>query len=52
MNDHVHLVVSPETEKGLQKVLKPLHMGYANILINTMAGPGIYGKGDFFISIG
>jgi hypothetical protein len=52
MDNHIHLVVIPETEKGLQKGLKPLHMRYANILINTMAGPAIYGKGDFFISMG
>jgi hypothetical protein len=48
MDDHIHLVVIPETEQGLRKVLNPLHMRYANILINTMAGPAIYGKGGFF----
>ncbi len=29
MNNHVHLILIPETEDGLHGVLKPLHMRYA-----------------------
>ncbi len=29
MTNHVHLVAVPNTDEGLQRVLKPLHMRYA-----------------------
>ncbi len=29
MSNHVHLVAVPSSEDGLQRVLKPLHMRYA-----------------------
>jgi putative transposase len=32
MTNHIHLILTPSTEDGLQKVLKPLHMRYAQRL--------------------
>ena len=29
MTNHIHLVVVPSSEEGLQRLLKPLHMRYA-----------------------
>jgi len=40
MDNHIHLVLTPNTEDGLQKVLKPLHMRYAQY-INKL--PSQYG---------
>ena len=38
MDNHVHLVLIPETEDGLQQVLKPLHMRYAQYIKRTASG--------------
>ncbi|MCP4313337.1 MAG: hypothetical protein GY790_18930, partial [Bacteroidetes bacterium] len=32
MTNHIHLIVIPNTQEGLHKVLKPLHMRYAQRL--------------------
>jgi len=45
MTNHIHLVLVPHTEDGLQRVLKPLHMRYAQ-RINRAKG----WKGRFFSS--
>ena len=38
MDNHVHFVLIPETEDGLQQVLKPLHMRYAQYIKRTASG--------------
>jgi len=35
MSNHIHLVLTPKTEDGLQRVLKPLHMRYAQRINNS-----------------
>ncbi|MCP4405651.1 MAG: hypothetical protein GY801_51160 [bacterium] len=32
MTNHIHLIRIPNTQEGLHKVLKPLHMRYAQRL--------------------
>jgi len=48
MTNHIHLVVVPATESGLQDVFKPLHMRYAQLSasIDSATGKAIYGRGD------
>lgn len=48
MTNHIHLIAVPETDDGLQGVLKPLHMRYAQRINRERGWKGHYGKGDFF----
>ena len=50
MDNHVHLVLIPETEDGLQKVLKPLHMRYAQYINKHHGWTGHLWQGRFFSS--
>lgn len=43
MTNHVHLVAAPATEDGLHRVLKPLHMRYAQ-RVNRIKRKGIPGR--------
>jgi len=47
MTNHIHLVLTAQEAEGLQRVLKPLHMRYAQGLIGNGAGRAIYGRVDF-----
>ncbi|MDQ7056926.1 MAG: transposase [Ghiorsea sp.] len=50
MTNHIHIVATPSTKEGLQKVFKPLHMRYAQ-RINRMKGwKGHLWQGRFFSS--
>jgi putative transposase len=46
MTNHIHLVAVPETEDGLQRVLRPLHMRYAQ-RVNRIRGSGCICPSDF-----
>ena len=50
MSNHVHLVVVPTTDDGLQLVLKPLHMRYAQRINRQMGWSGHLWQGRFFSS--
>ncbi|MDX2426869.1 MAG: transposase [Cycloclasticus sp.] len=50
MDNHIHLVLTPETEKGLQQVLKPLHMRYAQYINKQKGWKGHLWQGRFFSS--
>ena len=50
MTNHVHLVAVPSTEKGLQDVLKPLHMRFAQRLNRQRGWTGHVWQGRFFSS--
>ncbi len=50
MTNHVHLVLNPTTEDGLQKVLKPLHMRYAQRINKANGWKGHLWQGRFFSS--
>jgi len=50
MDNHVHLVLVPETADGLQKVLKPLHMRYAQYINKQQGWTGHLWQGRFFSS--
>ncbi len=50
MTDHIHLVAVPETEEGLQRVLKPLHMRYARRINRERGWKGHLWQGRFFSS--
>lgn len=50
MDNHIHLVLTPETEDGLQRVLKPLHMRYAQYINNRKGWKGHLWQGRFFSS--
>jgi len=50
MDNHVHLVLVPETADGLQKVLKPLHMRYAQYINKQHGWTGHLWQGRFFSS--
>ncbi|MEN8132968.1 MAG: transposase [Pseudomonadota bacterium] len=50
MTHHIHLVAGPETEKGLQGVLKPLHMRYAQRVNRARGWKGHVWQGRFFSS--
>ena len=34
MSNHIHLIAVPATDDGLQRVLKPLHMRYAQRVVS------------------
>jgi len=50
MTNHIHLVLRPATEDGLQRVLKPLHMRYAQRINKAKGWKGHLWQGRFFSS--
>ncbi len=50
MTNHVHLILKPSTEDGLQRVLKPLHMRYAQRVNKAKGWKGHLWQGRFFSS--
>jgi len=50
MTNHVHLVLTPHTETGLQQVLKPLHMRYSQRINKIKGWKGHLWQGRFFSS--
>ncbi len=51
MTNHVHLVLIPSTEEGLQQVLKPLHMRYAQHLNRVREQQGHVWQGRYYSSV-
>jgi putative transposase len=50
MTNHVHLVVIPASEDGLHRMLKPLHMRYAQRVNRARGWTGHLWQGRFFSS--
>lgn len=50
MTNHVHLVAVPETETGLQNVIRPLHTRYAQRINHARGWIGHLWQGRFFSS--
>lgn len=50
MSNHIHLIAVPETNEGLQRVLKPLHMRYAQRINRNRGWKGHLWQGRFFSS--
>jgi len=50
MINHVHLILKPNKEDALQKVLKPLHMPYAQHINKIKKWSGHLWQGRFFSS--
>ena len=50
MTNHIHLILKPSTEKGLQRVLKPVHMRYAQRVNKAKGWKGHLWQGRFFSS--
>ena len=50
MTNHVHLILKPTSEDGLQRVLKPLHMRYAQRINKEKGWKGHLWQGRFFSS--
>ncbi len=50
MTNHIHLIVVPETDDGLLRVLKPLHMRYAQRINRERGWKGHLWQGRFFSS--
>lgn len=50
MTNHIHLIVRSSTTEGLQKVLKPLHMRYAQYINKKMGWSGHLWQGRYFSS--
>lgn len=50
MTNHIHLILRPKTEDGLQKVLKPLHMRYSQYINKQQKTTGVLWQGRFFSS--
>jgi putative transposase len=50
MTNHIHLILIPSTETGLQSVLKPLHMRYAQRLNRAKGQQGHVWQGRYFSS--
>jgi putative transposase len=50
MTNHIHLILIPSTEDGLQNVLKPLHMRYAQMLNRARQQQGHVWQGRYFSS--
>jgi putative transposase len=50
MTNHVHLVAVPKAEDGLQRMLKPLHMRYAQLVNRAQGWKGHLWQGRFFSS--
>jgi putative transposase len=50
MTNHIHLILKPFKSDGLQKVLKPLHMRYAQYINKKQGWKGHLWQGRFFSS--
>lgn len=50
MTNHIHLIAVPVTEAGLQSVLKPLHMRYAQRINRARGWKGHLWQGRYFSS--
>lgn len=50
MANHIHLVAIPARDDGLQRVLKPLHMRYAQRINRARGWKGHLWQGRFFSS--
>ena len=50
MTNHIHLILKPGKEDGLQNVLKPLHMRYAQYINKIKGWSGHLWQGRFFSS--
>ena len=50
MTNHIHLVAVPTSDDGLQKMLKPLHMRYAQRINQANGWKGHLWQGRFFSS--
>ena len=50
MTNHIHLVAVPASEDGLQQLLKPLHMRYAQRINRARNWTGHFWQGRFFSS--
>ncbi len=50
MTNHIHLIAVPKKEDGLQRVLKPLHMRYAQRINRAQGWTGHVWQGRFFSS--
>ncbi len=50
MANHFHLILKPDSQEGLQKVLKPLHMRYAQHINKLKGWKGHLWQGRFFSS--
>ena len=50
MTNHIHLIALPETEAGLQSMLKPLHMRYAQRFNRQRGWQGHVWQGRYFSS--
>jgi len=50
MTNHIHMVAVPNTPEGLQRVLKPLHMRYAQRVNRAQGWKGHLWQGRFFSS--
>ena len=50
MTNHIHLILKPATQNGLQKVLKPVHMRYSQYINKQKDWSGILWQGRFFSS--
>ncbi len=50
MTNHIHLILKPTTKDGLQRVLKPLHMRYAQRINRLKDWKGHFWQGRFFSS--
>ena len=50
MTNHIHIVATPDTAEGLQKVFKPLHMRYAQRINRLKGWKGHLWQGRFFSS--
>ncbi len=50
MTNHIHLVVVPSTADGLQRMLKPLHMRYAQHINRERGWKGHLWQGRYFSS--
>jgi len=51
MTNHIHLVVVPTTENGRNRVLKPLHMRYAQRINREKGWKGHLWQGRYFSSL-
>lgn len=50
MTNHIHLIAVPADEDGLQRVLKPLHMRYAQRVNRSRGWKGHVWQGRYFSS--
>lgn len=50
MDNHIHLIALPKNEDGLQRVLKPIHMRYAQSINRQHQWSGHLWQGRFFSS--